>query len=347
MVQTIDISPNPKVSIVVPVYNVEKYLDRCVQSLRNQTLNDIEIILVDDGSPDNCPKLCDEYARYDTRIRVVHKQNAGLGMACNSGLEIATGEYIAFCDSDDWVEREMYNTLYHTATEENAQMVFSGINRVTENGDSSIMSIPDEYLVTSNTHDINKIALDMIASAPDIRKERRIAMSAKTVLYKRTFLNDNNILFESERTFISEDLIFNIDCLSNASTVVEYPKAFYNYFINTNSLTGTIRNDRFDKYLILRSELLKRYSFDANELRTRINRMFIGYVRDEITRICRNKQHSIKDKKNILKRISENCIWEELYRDYPVSKMPMNHKLYFYALRYKLIYLLIVGAYLK
>lgn len=86
----------PKVSIVIPVYNVERYIDRCIQSVLNQTLQNFEIILVDDGSPDNCPEICDKYANSDSRIKVVHKANAGLGMACNSGIENATGEYIAF-----------------------------------------------------------------------------------------------------------------------------------------------------------------------------------------------------------------------------------------------------------
>ena len=97
-----------KVSIIVPVYNVEKYIDRCMKSLMNQTLHEIEIILVDDGSPDSCPQMCDEYAKQDTRVKVIHKENAGLGYARNSGLEIATGEYVAFVDSDDYVDTQMF-----------------------------------------------------------------------------------------------------------------------------------------------------------------------------------------------------------------------------------------------
>lgn len=84
-----------KISIIVPIYNVEKYLDRCMDSLLNQTLKDIEIIMVDDGSPDNCPQMCDEYAKKDNRVKVVHKENGGLGYARNSGLDVATGEYVA------------------------------------------------------------------------------------------------------------------------------------------------------------------------------------------------------------------------------------------------------------
>ena len=105
----------PKISIIVPIYNVEKYLDRCMQSLLNQTLTDIEIIMVDDGSPDRCPQMCDEYAKKDSRIKVIHKSNAGLGYARNSGLEIATGEYVAFVDSDDYVYTQIYESLYVSA----------------------------------------------------------------------------------------------------------------------------------------------------------------------------------------------------------------------------------------
>lgn len=107
----------PKVSIIVPVYNVEKYLDRCMQSLLGQTLKELEIILVDDGSPDNSPALCDNYESASDNlhwpiIKVIHKINEGLGFARNSGLEIATGEYIAFLDSDDFVDVNMYEQLY-------------------------------------------------------------------------------------------------------------------------------------------------------------------------------------------------------------------------------------------
>ena len=116
-------SMNPKVSIIVPVYNVELYLDRCIQSLVNQTLKDIEIILVDDGSPDNCPCLCDGYARNDSRIRVIHKQNEGLGYARNSGLEVATGDYVTFCDSDDCVSVNTYEYCYGIAIKENLDIV--------------------------------------------------------------------------------------------------------------------------------------------------------------------------------------------------------------------------------
>ena len=117
----------PKISVIVPVYRVEKYLGRCVNSLLGQTLSDIEIILVDDGSPDGCPALCDEFAKKDGRIKVLHKENEGLGLARNSGMSLAVGEYIAFVDSDDYVKSEMYRTLYEAAQRENADIAMCGL----------------------------------------------------------------------------------------------------------------------------------------------------------------------------------------------------------------------------
>lgn len=101
----------PLISVIVPVYKVEQYLDECVQSIINQTYKNLEIILVDDGSPDRCPEMCDEYARQDSRIKVIHKENGGLSSARNAGLDVATGEYIGFVDSDDFIDKEMYEKL--------------------------------------------------------------------------------------------------------------------------------------------------------------------------------------------------------------------------------------------
>lgn len=114
---------NRKVSISVPVYNVEKYLRKCLDCLINQTLRDIEIILVDDGSTDLCPSICDEYVILDERVKVIHKQNGGLASARQAALDVATGDYFCACDADDWVEPDMYERLYQKALETDADIV--------------------------------------------------------------------------------------------------------------------------------------------------------------------------------------------------------------------------------
>ena len=111
-----------KISIIVPVYKVEKYLDKCVRSIVEQTYKNLEIILVDDGSPDNCPAMCDEWARKDSRIAVIHKENGGVSSARNAGLAACTGDYVGFVDYDDWIEPDMYEYLLDISMKSNADV---------------------------------------------------------------------------------------------------------------------------------------------------------------------------------------------------------------------------------
>lgn len=127
------------ISVIVPVYESEKYLDRCVQSILNQTYQDFELILVDDGSPDNSPLLCDKWAENDSRVYVIHKENGGASSARNAGLKIAKGRWIAFADSDDWLDRTALKTLYDLANQYNVPMAIGGMRVVQKYTDASIV----------------------------------------------------------------------------------------------------------------------------------------------------------------------------------------------------------------
>ena len=127
---------NPLISIIVPVYKVEQYLDECVQSIRNQTYTNLEIILVDDGSPDRCPEMCDDYAKQDSRIKVIHKNNGGLSSARNAGLEVMSGDYFGFVDSDDYIENQMYEILLKHI-DESTQISSCCIYQIEEKGNIS------------------------------------------------------------------------------------------------------------------------------------------------------------------------------------------------------------------
>ena len=127
-----------EISIIVPVYKVEKYLKKCVDSILAQTFSDFELILVDDGSPDNSGRICDDYAKKDARVRVVHKQNGGLSSARNAGIEVAKGKYLGFVDSDDYIAEDMYELLYKAITKEEADLSICGIYDVYEGKDPII-----------------------------------------------------------------------------------------------------------------------------------------------------------------------------------------------------------------
>ena len=134
------------ISIIVPVYKVEKYLDKCVESIVEQTYKNLEIILVDDGSPDNCSAMCDEWAQKDSRIKVIHKENGGLSSARNAGLDACTGDYIGFVDSDDWIEPDMYEYLLNISMKNNADVSRCEFVIEAENSDITVDSQNDSEL---------------------------------------------------------------------------------------------------------------------------------------------------------------------------------------------------------
>ena len=126
---------SPKISIILSIYNVENYIEECMASLLSQTFTDYEIIMVDDGSIDKCPGICDEYAKKDRRIIVIHQENAGVSNARNKALDVATGDYVAFVDADDWIEQEMLGTMLQVMLEQNVDIVICGVNYCTEDGE--------------------------------------------------------------------------------------------------------------------------------------------------------------------------------------------------------------------
>lgn len=324
----------PKVSIIVPCFKVEKYLDRCMNSLLHQTLSDVEIILIDDESPDKVPEMCDGYARNDSRVKVVHKKNEGLGMACNSGIEIAKGDYVAFCDSDDFVDLNCYESLYSHAIKNNADAVYSGIKRIDQFENVSPMSVPKRDK-SYHGHEIIGFILGMIATPISEEVERERQMSAKIVLYSKEVIDRYQVRFRSERQYVSEDLLFNLDFLQHSSCVSEVSRAYYYYFVNSESLSQTLRKDRFEKYLLLRQFILSNYRIghDLNEFRNRVNKMFIGYVRSAMQQIVSSSE-TYQEKKRLLAKICSDSIWKEIDSESPTHKLPLAKRVVYLMTRY-------------
>lgn len=145
------------ISIIIPIYKVEKYLDKCIKSVVNQTYRNLEIILVDDGSPDDCPHICDEWKKKDSRIEVIHKANGGLSDARNAGIEVAKGDYIGFVDSDDYIEKEMYQQLYEAIKSENADLAICNLEYVKEEGGILSMDSPIKNEVFGGREGLHKL----------------------------------------------------------------------------------------------------------------------------------------------------------------------------------------------
>ena len=332
----------PKVSVIIPCYKVEKYLDRCVESVINQTLKDLEIILVDDESPDHVPEICDEWALKDARIKVIHKKNGGLGIACNSGIEVATGKYVAFLDSDDWIDANMYQTMYDTAEKHQAQMVFTGLRRVDTNGNViGYLTHKEKFQIYEGKNEIDGLACDLVASEVSLAAERTLQMSAKVVLYSKSTIDENHLRFVSEREVMSEDMHFNLNMLSHSQCVCVVPRFFYNYRCTTGSITQKVDLDQFERIKSLYFFTLKECQILGIEenIYQRIQRFFIGYVRNYIRVVCRSKS-SISEQIRIIQMIVNDPVWNIIWLSYPIHVAPLKQRLFVRLIRKKRIRIL-------
>lgn len=246
------------ISIIVPVYKSEKYLQKCIESIINQTYKDIEIILVDDGSPDNCSEICDSYAKKDKRIRVIHKQNGGLINARKSGLAIAQGEYIGFVDSDDWIEPEMYQLFADMIKRYSPDMVLSDFY-YDNNGELA----NSEQLFDKEYYD--KIALEkfiypkMLFSG--MYYKFGINPCCWSKVYKKEIIKKNLPLVDG-RIKMGEDAAFTYPCLLDSKSVATIKKPCYHYIRNPESMTKSY-DENLKEIIFLPYERIKEKCHEA------------------------------------------------------------------------------------
>ena len=240
------------ISVVVPVYKVEKYLDRCVASLQNQTLRDLEIILVDDGSPDKCPQMCDAYAAQDDRILVVHKENGGLSSARNAGLRVAKGRYVGFVDSDDDVEPDMYEKMLAVMDSEQVDFVMSDYLRIPADGSCYLKTLE----IRSGRYDKGALREEIF---PNLIMGRNLdygpLLSVWHCLYRTDFLRSNYLFFD-EQVRWSEDNIFSAIVGYHADSFY-YMKSqgLYHYYQNPGTITTGYRPGAWEVYRTMNRHL--------------------------------------------------------------------------------------------
>ncbi|MGL5583222.1 MAG: glycosyltransferase family 2 protein [Cetobacterium sp.] len=274
----------PKISIIVPIYNAENYLEKCIDSILNQTFKDFELILVNDGSLDNSGKICDEYAQKDKRIVVIHKTNGGLSSARNIGLDIAKGEYIGFVDSDDWIEPEMYEVLYNSCIQNKSDVSVIGINTC-QNGE-----------IIKKIKHLNKVYIgEEIIEEITSNKNNNIGWTVWNKLWK--FEKIKYLRFKEGRIY--EDGLFLYQSLGNINSISIENDCYYNYRTDNVSITRSnisIKNMSFlentiDIYNSIPSKYAKKIFI--NDLI-----YYTEYILLEIL-----KENSIKRNLNILNEI--------------------------------------------
>ncbi|MGM1055654.1 MAG: glycosyltransferase family 2 protein [Bacteroidota bacterium] len=212
------------VSIIIPVYKVEEYIHQCIKSILSQEYNNLEIILIDDGSPDNCGLICDNYAKTDSRIKVIHQENAGLSAARNSGLKEATGDYIWFVDSDDWIKEGAISLIVNVLKKEQVEMLGFSYIEYFENGDYFSKPFLLKTISTTNSNNY-------------IKENGMFVASAWCYIYNSSFLKSKNLSFNEK--IIHEDDYFNLICFSEVKTIKKIPFGLYYYRKRENSIISS------------------------------------------------------------------------------------------------------------
>lgn len=241
----------PLISIIVPCYKVEQYLDECVTSIINQTYTNLEIILVDDGSPDNVPKMCDEWAKKDSRIKVIHKSNGGLSDARNAGLGIYSGEFVSFVDSDDFIEKDMIDVLYNLYKSTRADVCACKIQRYIQ---STKKIEPINYFKYSNCYDSKSYIKNLLL--------RKIDCASWNKLYTKEFIGNSKFIKGRN----NEDIIWLFFRFYENNFRVAYTdRILYNYRRTPNSITTSGLNPHFFDSFINSVEM-EQYDFSHKRI---------------------------------------------------------------------------------
>ncbi len=254
---------NELISVIIPAYNVEKYIDRCMETVVGQTYKNLEIILVDDGSTDSTPALCDGWEKRDSRIKVIHKENGGQSKARNVGLETAVGDYIAFVDSDDWIELDMFEYLLKLLTKEGVYVAYCDFRRIKT---PKKMKQPKENVIIRKDD-----TLDRYFYRVDGGKSSYAVWNG---LYKRETIQ--NIRFAEGE--ITEDVLFTYEVYKNNRSIAFSNQCKYNYFVNSSGITmGRLCKKDLSLFRIW-DYIVKQEMDGCNYERAKLNRIRATYT---------------------------------------------------------------------
>lgn len=337
-----------KVSIIVPVYNVEKYLERCLESLINQTYKNIEIIIINDGSTDNSLRILKEYERIDSRIKLIDKNNEGLSQTRNVGINISTGEYITFVDSDDWIELDFLKKMINLIEESNGDVaICSYVREYNEKAINKDLGFGD-IVIFDKDEVKSKLYRRMIGPIGDELKNPENLDSLITAwgkVYKTSLIKDNKISFIDTSIIGTEDLLFNVHIFNYINKAILINKPLYHYWKgNISSLTAGYKEDLISKWMnkhnLIKEFLVKnRYEdifFEA--LNNRVCLSVLGLGLNECS--SSNKVSNIYKIRNIKKIINENHI-KEAFNKFDLSKLPLHWRVFHTFNKYRFA----IGAY--
>lgn len=322
---------NEQVSVIIPIYNTEKYLRSCIDSILAQTWNNIQIILVNDGSKDNSAAICDEYAAKYSNIQVIHKENEGLGYTRNCGMKYATGDYLSFLDSDDSLDENTYEECIRLMKSNEADVCYFGRKTFDQNGTYTVNENVPEKLVYKDEEVGAEFAKHYFGWLQNEQKKPFIKESACCVLYSRRVISENEIQFPSERECLSEDAFFNLDVCRHSKCIIINPQNYYNYRYNEKSLTTKYDAQKFRKAVGYYHKLNEYISvfpeiIDAKE---RIDYKFLALTRGIIKReIEESKFVNVKQVCGIINYIINVPEFAEVCKTVNTKRIDKNTKIF-------------------
>lgn len=316
---------NDLISAIVPVYNVENYLKQCLESIINQTYQHLEIILIDDGSLDNSGKICDEFASRDARIKVFHKKNEGVSSARNTGIENASGKWIAFIDSDDWIEKEYFETMMNYAKSEDASVVLCAYNKIWGNEVEKINVNSEKKEYNANEYLIKTLNPQTGFGFCHMK------------LIKKECIGD---LRFNQNLVVGEDALFNIQLSKNIKKAFFCDSEIYNYRNNSNSVVKRYDQNYANKYLksmkVNKDYLLKNYK-ETEILQNYYN--FVAYhVMLVAINFCYNTNNKEKHKRKLVKQICNYDEFKEGIEKSNYNNISLTRKIMLFTLKRKMYF---------
>jgi glycosyltransferase involved in cell wall biosynthesis len=340
---------NPIISIIVPIYNVELYLHKCIDSLILQTYSNIEIILVNDGSPDNCGRICDEYAQKDSRIKIIHKVNGGLVSARNAGYELSSGDWIMYLDGDDWIEINTCEILVRFLNIFNdVDLIFW--NTIQKMGEKSILQLywksEDDYHIYRDKKCI-KLSLNTLVYSSGIA-------TAYSKLIKRAFCEQNNLIHNNNLIQGVEGVEFSMRVFYAAKTALHINQFLTNYRYNSNSISKRI-DEKNSEYIIDGFVEIQKFInnmpvlFRNDFQEAMYQRVLYALIAISMSTYFHpnNKDAFFVKIRKFKSLLKENIIFEEALNHVKFDQLDRLRRIAFFAIKYKFYFLLYPIAVLK
>ena len=322
----------PKISIVVPVYNAEKYLHRCMDSILNQVFQDFELILINDGSKDRSGEICNDYASKDNRIKVLHKVNARVSAARNDGIKMATGKYLGFVDADDWIEPNMYQELFTSAEQFNIDLAMCDFRKI-----SITKEVEQTQPIRGGYYSKNDLETELFSCLIMFDNIEFPPTITNTVcLFKLEFLKSSKILYDEDIHYC-EDALFGPIAMYHAGNFFYLKEHYYyNYCTNPDSTTRTYNEHKWDSYLRINERLIDYFGgenrFDFSR-QIKINMLY--FTLNALAQI----KHAGEDKEErteMIKEIMENPKVREIFINFKLPNVSWKLKLVILTIKYRM-----------